>query len=322
MNEFALIERLRGGAGGSRQDDSVVLGIGDDAALISVAAGSALAVCTDTLVAGRHFPADFTATDIGFRALAVNLSDLAAMGARPRWYQLALTLPEADAVWLDGFAAGLALLADRYSLVLTGGDLTAGPLSVTVTLMGEVMADRSLTRAGAKPGDRIFVSGALGGPARALAARAGARVPEPACETRFRRPLPRVELGLALAGVDVRLASAAIDISDGLLQDLTHICRASDVGMRLDLRRLPLPSVQNTDLDAAQMAALTGGDDYELAFTVPAAHVSSVLALADACCTGLSEIGEVIERRSPEIVVVDDNGTPLQIQGSGFQHFI
>lgn len=332
MNEFALIERLRLRAGGVRRDDSVLLGIGDDAALLTVTPGTALVVCTDTLVAGRHFPEDFSPADIGYRALAVNLSDLAAMGARPRWYQLALTLPEADANFIDDCAEGLATLADAHNLVLTGGDMTAGPLSLTVTLMGEVSSANALTRAGAKVGDRILVSGTLGGPGQALAARLAGCAPDPECEARFRRPVPRVALGMALAAAHPRPVSAAIDVSDGLAQDLTHICRASGVSMRIDAARLPVPGAgkrasdegraHKNAPDEACLAALSGGDDYELALTVPAARLAQVLAVAASVGCPLTEIGEVVPvAELPKVSVFDANGAAAMLPTTGFQHF-
>ncbi|NNM50934.1 MAG: thiamine-phosphate kinase [Pseudomonadales bacterium] len=259
MGEFELIQRyfMR-----VIQDSNILLGIGDDAAALKVPRGEVLLTCTDTLVAGRHFPEITTAYDIGWKSLAVNLSDIAAMGGMARWATLALTLPVADPTWLEGFAKGFFALAQQYGVSLVGGDTTCGPLSITVNLLGTTQASGILRRDGARSGDAVYVSGYPGEAAWVLE-----RIlrDEPVGELRCRldRPEPRMSLGRYLRG----RASAAIDISDGLVQDLDHILRASGVGATLDVARLP-----QRGADIAQPSLqhkLAGGDDYELLFTLP-----------------------------------------------------
>ncbi|HET7675523.1 MAG TPA: thiamine-phosphate kinase, partial [Gammaproteobacteria bacterium] len=226
MDEFALIRRF------FRRDvtrSDVVLGVGDDAALLQTPAGTELAISTDTMVEGVHFPAGAPAHAIGWRALATNLSDLAAMGATPAWATLALTLPQADEAWLQEFARGFFELADQFGVALVGGDVTQGALTVTVTIHGHVPAGAALRRSGAKPGDRVFVTGKLGGAAAGLAA-----YPNDG-RGRYLYPQPRVAEGVALRG----FASAAIDISDGLVADLGHIAEASGVGAQMALEKVP-----------------------------------------------------------------------------------
>ena len=234
QDEFEIIERFFVRAS---RDKGVVLGIGDDAAV--VATGRTTAVATDTLVAGVHFPDDLAADAVGHRALAVNLSDLAAMGAQPRWCTLALTMPGADRDWLESFARGFFALAGEQGVELVGGDTTRGPLSVTVHLLGDVDRTRLLTRGGAAPGDDIHVTGNLGDGAAGLrlvlSGDTGEGAPRRALRERFLKPRPRVSAGLALRGI----ASAAIDISDGLLADLGHLCNASGCTADIDVERLP-----------------------------------------------------------------------------------
>ncbi len=262
MDEFELIQRYF-----TRSAPGVAVGIGDDGAIVKPPSGHELVVVVDTLVAGVHFPDDLAAADVGYRALAVNLSDIAAMGAEPAWMTLALTLPRADEAWLDGFAAGLFGLADRYGVSLIGGDTTRGPLTITVAVLGHLPAGLRLLRGGARAGDILLVSGTLGDAAAGLAAAGATSAAARQLRHRFLRPEPRVGLGLVIAG----RASAAIDVSDGLLADLGHICSASGVGAVVETERLPLSAalLEHAGREEALAFALRGGDDYELCFTLP-----------------------------------------------------
>lgn len=274
LGEFELIRRYfssltEGGRG-------IALGVGDDAAVTALAEGEQLVTCTDTLVQGVHFPADANPRDIAMRALCVNLSDLAAMGAEPRWYTLALTLDSADEPWLQAFAAGLADISRESGFALIGGDTTRGPLCISVTAMGAVPVDAYLARDGAQPGDALYVTGCLGEGAAALAFLQD-RLPCSEAEAahlrqRFYRPAPRLREGILLRD----LATAAIDISDGLLADAGHIASRSGVAVAIDIDRLPLPSLSGADQETRLYWALAGGDDYELCFTVAPAHREAV----------------------------------------------
>ena len=263
ISEFDIIARYFTPASVGRDD--VLVGVGDDGAVLQVPAGSALVVSTDTLVRDVHFSDDYSPEDIGYKALAVNLSDLAAMAARPAWATLALTFPRADEAWIADFARGFFDLAEAHGVALVGGDLTRGPLTITVGVYGFVPTGLSLRRSGARPGDEIFVTGTLGDAALALA---GLPSPHRAyLETRLRRPTPRVAEGLSLRA----LASSGIDISDGLAADLAHLLTQSGCGATVYLERLPLsPALRALDdPDRRRALALAGGDDYELCFTVP-----------------------------------------------------
>lgn len=299
----------------------VVLGVGDDAALLQPAAGEQLVVSTDTLVAGRHFPEQAAPYDIGWKSLAVNLSDLAAMGAEPRWCLLALTLPEANPVFLEAFAAGFFALADSAGIALVGGDTTRGPLAITVTVMGVVPAGKALRRDGARVGDAIYVSGTLGDGGLGLALEQGRQAPLAEGEmdawtrARLHRPTPRLALGLALRGI----ASAALDVSDGLAQDLGHILARSAVGARIDVEALPLSAaLQACDSTQARRWALGGGDDYELCFTVPPAQETAIQALAQNAGVALSRIGSIEAQPGLRICQA---GVVLAPEVRGFQHF-
>ena len=262
-SEFDIIARYFTPASVGRDD--VLVGVGDDGAILQVPAGSALVVSTDTLVRDVHFSDDYSPGDIGYKALAVNLSDLAAMAAQPAWASLALTLPRADEGWIADFARGFFDLAEAHGVALVGGDLTRGPLTITVGVYGFAPTDLSLRRSGARPGDEIFVTGTLGDAALALA---GLPSPHRAyLETRLRRPTPRIAEGLTMRG----LASGGIDISDGLAADLAHLLTQSGCGATVYLERLPLsPALRALDdPDRRRTLALAGGDDYELCFTVP-----------------------------------------------------
>ncbi|MBV8144713.1 MAG: thiamine-phosphate kinase [Gammaproteobacteria bacterium] len=318
LSEFALIERYFRACGAERAD--VTLGVGDDAALLQVAPGCELVAATDTLVAGVHFPAGSPADSIGHRALAVNLSDLAAMGARPAWALLALTLPEADEAWLGAFARGLGELALTHGVALVGGDTTRGPLTITVQLLGSVPAGRALTRAGARAGDVLFVSGTCGDAAAGLAIEqrrlTGAAEARNWLRGRFLYPTPRVALGEQLRG----LASACVDVSDGLLADAGRLAGASHVGAELAWSELPLsePLVTLLGERRARELALSGGDDYELCFAVPPERLARLLAQLPPPQWRYTRIGAL--RAAPGAVVVRD-GTVMEFSHSGYEHF-
>jgi thiamine-monophosphate kinase len=303
VGEFELIERYFAAVGARRPD--VVLGVGDDAALLSVPPGQELVACTDTLVAGRHFPEGFEAADIGWRALAVNLSDLAAMGAEPRWATLALTLPALDEDWLEAFTQGFAALALQHGVALVGGDTTRGPLTLTVQAMGTVPAGRAIRRRGAQPGDLLYVTGWPGDAAAGLAllqgTLAGTGANRAALELKFRRPEPRVAFGQRLVGV----ASACIDVSDGLAADLGRLVAASQVGAIVRAAELPLSRALFALAGEARARdyALGGGDDYELLFSVPpGARATLARAMSAAGAPACHCIGEVISGRGVRVV--------------------
>jgi thiamine-monophosphate kinase len=324
--EFDLIELIRTRCAVQRAD--VRLGIGDDAALLAPPAGHELAVSTDTLVGGVHFPFATSAHDLGWKALAVNLSDLAAMGATPAWSLLALTLPEATREFVAEFIDGYAELAAQHGVALVGGDTTRGPLAVGVTVHGFVAPGRALRRDGAQPGDLVFVTGTLGDAAAGLRcldrgdARAHALFNAPADtrETliaRLNRPTPRVAAGAALRD----FASACIDISDGLLADLGHISARSGVGIEIEADALPASSALLSLFDREECLLLqaTGGDDYELAFCVPPACAGEVQRdLARIGC-GATRIGRVVA--GERVRLFDADGSELVPERSGWDHF-
>lgn len=319
LGEFELIARYFAGALGGRND--VVLGVGDDAALVRVPSGSELVVAADTIVAGAHFPENTAADAIGHRALAVNLSDLAAMGATPAWFTLALTLPRADEAWLAAFSRGLLELAREFDMALIGGDTTSGPLTVTVQAMGLVASGSALRRSGAGEGDAVFISGTMGDAAAGLAIQQGRLAAQsPTARAylvdRFLRPAPRVALGRALLGV----ASAAIDVSDGLLGDLAKLLDASRLGARVELDAVPVSTqlAGTLDRDAALRIATAGGDDYELCFTVPAARLPAVTAVAAQARVALTRIGTV--EATPGVRCFRA-GKPVAADIAGFEHF-
>ena len=315
MAEFALIDLIRKRCDVTRAD--VRLGIGDDAALLAVSPGQLAAVSTDTLVAGVHFPHEATARDIGWKALAVNLSDLAAMGAEPAWATLALTLPSADVRWVDEFADGFAELARKHCVALVGGDTTQGPLSITVTIHGFVPEGAALMRSGARAGDGIYVTGTLGDAAAGLRLLSSRRATPVQLSARLHRPMPRIAQGLLLRG----RATACIDVSDGLAADLRHICNASGVGAQIDADALPespelIAAFGTDDRRALQLA---GGDDYELCFTVPDALAPDLLRdLADSGCAA-TRIGHVVSGAG--VNVRDARGNPVELPKSGWEHF-
>ncbi len=314
MGEFDLIKAYftRPAHGGG-----VVLGVGDDCALLQPEPGMQLAVTTDTLVSGIHFLPDDAPRDLGHKALAVNLSDLAAMGATPRWAFLNLTLPAVDEAWLAAFAEGLFALAERHSVRLAGGDTTRGPLSFGLTVMGEVPPGQALLRSGARAGDLVCVSGVPGEAGAGLAHRLGRHLlPEGLAGRalqRLHRPEPRIELGLALRG----LASGCIDISDGLAQDLGHVLTSSGVGAALDLACLPFsPVLDALPRDMAWRHQLTAGDDYELLFTVPAARAGLLADLP----TPVSVMGVV--EAEPGLRLTAPDGQAFTLERKGHDHFI
>ncbi|MDQ5911525.1 MAG: Thiamine-monophosphate kinase [Pseudomonadota bacterium] len=319
-SEFALIDRYF--AAQRRQRPDVALGIGDDCALLIPPTGQHLAVTIDTLVADVHFFANADPANLGHKALAVNLSDLAAMGATPAWATLALTLPAADENWLQEFCRGLFTLANRYDVQLIGGDTTHGStMVITLQAHGFTPPGLALRRTGAQPEDGIYVTGTPGDAGLALAAAFGNVVIAPEYrdyfQQRLERPEPRITQGLALRGI----ASAAIDISDGLAQDLGHILECSGVGARLDVERLPLSPALAASLDreAAWRTALVSGDDYELCFTVSpdrAALLTAVAAAWDCRCTGIGVItGE------PGLQLCRADGSTFPLEQSGYDHF-
>jgi thiamine-monophosphate kinase len=294
----------------------VLLGVGDDAAVLQCPGDRRLVVAMDTIVEGVHFPEGTSAADIGHRALAVNLSDLAAMGAEPAWMTLSLSLPQSNPRWLEGFAAGLFELADRFGVALVGGDTVRGPLVITIQIAGWVEADRWLTRSGAKPGDLIFISGIPGEAAAGLSViQSNQALSEPVrhLRQRFLRPEPRVVLGRELRG----FASAAMDVSDGLLVDLEKLCAASRCGARLDVDALPPSAAMLQLMPAAECIehALAGGDDYEIIFTVPESRAQLVRALRSVECT---QIGVMSEGST---VPCMRDGAPFEPRGRGYDHF-
>jgi thiamine-monophosphate kinase len=318
LSESELIARYFRSCGVQRRD--VVLGVGDDAALLECPPGAQLVATTDTLVAGVHFPPSVPAAAIGHRALAVNLSDLAAMGARPAWALLALTLPAADERWLGEFAAGLASLARAHDVALVGGDTTRGPLTVTVQLLGHVPHGRALTRAGGRPGDLLYVSGSPGDAGAGLAIEQG-RLSAPAeaapyLRERFLLPTPRVALGERLR----EHARAYIDVSDGLLGDAGKLAAASGVGLEIAFADLPVSDalVQALGAEAARELALGAGDDYELLFAVDPARAAELERVLPAAQWNYQRIG--VLRAAPGAVVVRD-GTVMEFSHSGYQHF-
>jgi len=316
MSEFDLIQRYF-----TRATPGAELGVGDDAALLRVGSGMELAVSTDMLVSGTHFLPDADPFLLGHKTLAVNLSDLAAMGAQPRWALLSLSLPEENAAWLQKFSAGFFALADKHSVELIGGDTTRGPLNLCVTIMGEVPQRAALRRSGAQPGDDIWVSGRLGDAALALAHLQGkvqlSVADFSSCVSALHQPTPRIELGLALRGV----AHSAIDVSDGLLADLGHILECSKVGAEIQLDASPVSSSLRPYLaqTMGMRCALAGGDDYELCFTAPVAHRSAVENISHQMDLPLTRIGAIVAGNGCIVHAAD--GSIINILESGYDHF-
>ncbi len=315
MSEFDLIRDFFADIGPVRSD--VALGVGDDCALLTIPPAHELAVSLDTLVAGIHFFPDCDPAAIGHKSLAVGLSDLAAMGAEPAWSTLALTLPAADRDWIGAFSAGFAALSARYGIRLIGGDTTRGPLSVTVQVHGLVPVGAAVRRNGARPGDLICVSGTLGDAGLALRGLLAGMEVEPALRQRLEYPTPRVELGLALRG----LATAMIDLSDGLAGDLGHILTASGVGAELDLARLPLslPVAEVIEQTDDWSLPLSAGDDYELCFCVPPGRFDAMQSLAAGLSCPVRAVGLI--RAEPGLLCRLPDGGILTINGAGYDHF-
>jgi thiamine-monophosphate kinase len=314
--EFDLIARHF-----TRPAANAVLGVGDDCALVDVSNGMDLAVSTDTMVSGTHFFPDVDPETLGHKALAVNLSDMAAMGAMPYWAMLALTVPAVNHEWLAKFAKGFFDLAEEFGVSLIGGDTTKGPLTMTVTIMGEVPAGAALRRNGAKAGNDIWVSGNLGDAALAVAHRREllklAEEDYLEAVMRLYEPTPRVSLGQALRG----MATSAIDISDGLLADLGHICALSKVGATVEADRLPVSAIgaRHIDSPAGLAAIVAGGDDYELCFTAPENARDSIEDLTDMLGVPLTRIGEI--RKGKGVSLLGGDGKPITVDGRGFDHF-
>ena len=323
MGEFDLIDRYF-----KRPARRAALGVGDDCALLNPTPGMQLAISTDLLLEGRHFLSTVDPVRLGHKALAVNLSDLAACGARPLAFTLALALPEAIDAWLEGFSRGLFALADAHDCELIGGDTTRGPLAICITVFGEVPPGHALLRSGARPGDDLYVSGTLGDARLALEVFRGTRsLPQPvfdAARERMEQPTPRVALGLALRGV----ATAAADISDGLVGDLGHILKASGAGAWIDTSiainliaargHLTMEGGQS-DAEFALECVLAGGDDYELVFTAPPAARNRVKAAAVQAQTPVTRIGRI--EAEPGLRLVDGSGAPVAGRFTSFDHF-
>ncbi|WP_439892160.1 thiamine-phosphate kinase [Ralstonia sp. 25C] len=315
LSEFGLIRRYF-----TRPARHAILGVGDDCALLGPRPGHELAISTDMLVAGRHFFPDAEPRALGHKALAVNLSDLAAMGAEPRAFTLALALPEANPAWLTPFSEGLLALADAFHCELIGGDTTRGPLTLSLTVFGDVPATVALRRDAAKPGDDLWVSGTVGDARLALGALRNEwpLTPEMLAhvQPRMDRPTPRIALGLALRGI----ARTALDISDGLLGDLGHILTQSHVGATVDVDRVPRSPTLAAQPAARQLqCTLAGGDDYELCFTAPAEARDAVLAAGKQAGVTVTRIGHIDAQ--PGLRLVDRQGAPITFTHGSFDHF-
>ena len=317
--EFELIAKYFARVGAQRTD--VRIGVGDDGAVVMPPASRELVVVTDSLLEGVHFPSGSPPASIGHRAFAVNLSDLAAMGAEPAWGLLALTLPEADEAWLADFSRAAGDLCRRHGVALIGGDTTRGPLGVTVTLLGFAPIGQALERVGGQPGDAVFVTGSPGDSAAGLALEQGRlHVPDSMSaqilRDRFLFPTPRCEIGIALRG----LASACIDVSDGLGGDLEKLCAASGCGAELDAASLPVSDalLAAVGREAAREYALTGGEDYELLFTVPATRMSAMTAAVARGLGPVTRIGTLVAGTGVKVLA---RGGVMQFSGSGFDHF-
>ncbi|WP_454262256.1 thiamine-phosphate kinase [Pseudoxanthomonas mexicana] len=310
--EFDLIARIRARVA-TRAD--VVLGIGDDAALLAPPPGRQLVVTADTLNDGVHFPRGTSPADVGWKALAVNLSDLASMGAEPAWCTLSLSLPQSDPAWIEGFLDGFLDLAGQHGIALVGGDTTRGPLSIAVTAMGLVEPGRALRRDGARVGDEVWVTGTLGDAAGGLALLDREAVP--ALRARLDRPTPRVAAGRALAGI----ATACVDVSDGLLADLGHVCARSHVATRIDVDALPASAALREAFGEADRIALqaSGGDDYELCFTAPADASADIDAVSARLGLQITRIGRIVAGEG--VHPVDAKSQPWSSPRRGYDHF-
>lgn len=319
LSEFEIIRRFF-----THRARNAVLGAGDDAAIVRARRGRELVVSADMLVAGRHFRHDADPERLGHKALAVNLSDMAAMGADPRWATLAIALPEVDARWLGSFMRGFMRLARRHGVDLIGGDTTHGPLNISVQIIGEVPAGAALRRDRARPGDDVWVSGTLGNAALALVAlkRRLAVTPRELArlEKRLDAPAPRIALGRALRGI----ARGTIDVSDGLVADLGHICERSRVAAAVRFDAIPASTAvrRNLGRSAARAALLAGGDDYELVFTAGGARREAIARVSRRLRLRLTRIGKITRRHGlPLVTVLDAAGRPVVVKSGGYKHF-
>jgi thiamine-monophosphate kinase len=314
MGEFQLIDwiKQRVGIGGA----GVLMGIGDDAAVLDLPPGSELVITTDTLNAGVHFDPESNPTGIGHKALAVNLSDLAAMGATPRWVLLSISLPAMDPPWIEAFVDAFLGLASASGVSLVGGDTCRGPLSVSVTALGTVQRGQALLRGSARPGDLIVVSGSLGSAALALGEIQRGEIPGDNGLSALHQPVPRIALGSSLVGK----ATSCIDISDGLLADLGHLVTASACGAEIMLEQLPAGSdLQQRDPELRWKLQLSGGDDYELCFSVPAGEEEQLLRLSLALDLELTVIGKMV--KGSGIRCLKPDGTEFDMENAGYEHF-
>ena len=320
LSEFELIERYF-----TRRYPGIILGAGDDAALVQPRAGMELAISTDMLVSGRHFFADADPQKLGYKALAINLSDMAAMGATPRWVVLSLALPDpivaAHEQWLQAFADGFHELAEAHRVALVGGDTTGGPLNICATILGEVPRGKALRRSGARPGDDIWVSGEIGNAALALAHEQGRLMLEPGetahCMAALHLPVPRVTLGQRLIG----LARSAIDISDGLLADLGHVLECSNVGGIIRTNEIHCSPAMKRYLpqQVGLECLLAGGDDYEICFTAPESRRAMMRILSEELEIPLTRIGKIVKEKG--LVVLDGDGKTVNMESGGYDHF-
>ena len=309
MNEFELIQNY---FNWPLSDPDIELGIGDDAAIFNLDSGYQLVTTTDTLSEGVHFFKNDSPEDIAYKSLAVNLSDIAAMGATAKCFTLALTLPKLDEIWLKQFSQSLKQTSKKYNVSLIGGDTTRGPLNITITMMGVVEKSKAIKRSGARNGDNIYVSGEIGDAALCLKKINAGERPHKAELIKLNRPIPRIELGSALKGI----ANSCIDISDGLEQDLSHIIKASKVGAMVDIQELPLSQsmIKYIESNDDWALPLCGGDDYELCFTAPESLNSEIMKIAEICKIRVTNIGVINDSKKLKIKGYDG-------QGKSYQHF-
>ena len=309
MNEFELIQNY---FNWPLSDPDIELGIGDDAAIFNLDSGYQLVTTTDTLSEGVHFFKNDSPEDIAYKSLAVNLSDIAAMGATAKCFTLALTLPKLDEIWLKQFSQSLKQTSKKYNVSLIGGDTTRGPLNITITMMGVVEKSKAIKRSGARNGDNIYVSGEIGDAALCLKKINAGERPHKAELIKLNRPIPRIELGSALKGI----ANSCIDISDGLEQDLSHIIKASKVGAMVDIQELPLSQsmIKYIESNDDWALPLCGGDDYELCFTAPENFYSEIINIAEFCKIKITKIGVINDSKDLKIKGYDG-------QGHSYQHF-
>ena len=309
MNEFELIQNY---FNWPLSDPGIELGIGDDAAIFNLDSGYQLVTTTDTLSEGVHFFKNDSPEDIAYKSLAVNLSDIAAMGATAKCFTLALTLPKLDEIWLKQFSQSLKQTSKKYNVSLIGGDTTRGPLNITITMMGVVETSKAIKRSGARNGDNIYVSGEIGDAALCLKKINAGERPHKAELIKLNRPIPRIELGSALKGI----ANSCIDISDGLEQDLSHIIKASKVGAMVAIQELPLSQsmIKYIESNDDWALPLCGGDDYELCFTAPENFNSEIINIAEFCKIKITKIGVINDSKDLKIKGYDG-------QGQSYQHF-